>query len=207
MASPQADRSSILLVHDPRPLRRIGVDLLDPKSEYARCDGCPFPSQCVVRGHGPDEADRVIVGQAPAKQEVLMGIPFVGDAGRRLDKALLAAQIDRASLYITNAVGCQPPNDQSPPPQEALEACHDRLIAEVRRRMPRKVLALGVTAAEALTGRSIVIERDRGRDLPIHYLDNHTKVRVTYHSSPLALNINPKRSRHFDEDVRWAQEI
>ena len=201
MAGPQADRSSILLVHDPRPLRRIGIDLLDPKSAYARCDGCPFPSQCVVRGHGPDEADRVIVGQAPAKQEVLMGIPFVGDAGRRLDKALLAAQIDRASLYITNAVGCQPPNDQSPPPQEALEACHDRLIAQVRRRAPRKVLALGRTAAKALTGRTVVISEARLRDLPLNYLDNNTKVRVTYH--PSSLPRNPEWPERFDEDVRW----
>jgi uracil-DNA glycosylase family 4 len=199
--APQADRSSILLVHDPRPLRRIGIDLLDPKSAYARCDGCPFPSQCVVRGHGPDEADRVIVGQAPAKQEVLMGIPFVGDAGRRLDKALLAAQIDRASLYITNAVGCQPPNDQSPPPQEALEACHDRLIAQVRRRAPRKVLALGRTAAKALTGRTVVISEARLRDLPLNYLDNNTKVRVTYH--PSSLPRNPEWPERFDEDVRW----
>lgn len=179
---------------------------MDPKSAYARCDGCPFPRQCVVRGHGPDEADRVIVGQAPAEQEVLMGIPFVGDAGRRLNEALRAAPIDRASTYITNAVGCQPPNNQSPPPQEALEACHDRLIPEVRRRMPRKVLALGRIAAKELTGRLPIIAQDRQRDIWPHHLDSQTRVRVTYHPSPLALNINPERPRQFDEDVAWLRE-
>ena len=179
---------------------------MDLKSAYARCNGCPFPRQCVVRGHGPDEADQVIVGQAPGEEEVLKGIPFVGDAGDRLNKALRAAPIERARIYITNAVGCQPPNNQSPPPEGALEACHDRLITEVRRRMPRKVLALGRIAAKELTSRLPVIAKDRQRDLWPHHLDNHTMVRVTYHPSPLALNINPERPRHFVEDVRWLRE-
>jgi len=171
---------------------------------YARCDDCPFRHQCVVRGHGPDQADRVIVGQAPAQEEVLKGIPFVGDAGKRLNRALSKARLDRASVYITNAVGCQPPNNESPPPGEALDACHDRLIAEVRRGMPRKVLALGGTAAKALTGKTISITEARLRDLPFHYLDSRTRVRVTYH--PSSLNRNPKWPGRFDKDVRWLRD-
>lgn len=170
------------------------------KPRLARCDDCPLRNRGVVPGYGPDESDLVIVGQAPADIEVLEGVPFVGPAGRRLDEGL-PADLERGTLYITNAVLCQPPGNQSPPPREAIEACHERLIAELRQREPRKVLALGVTAAESLAGRRIVIEAERGRDLPRHLLDGHTKVRVTYH--PSALNRNPRWPRDFDEDVGW----
>jgi uracil-DNA glycosylase family 4 len=174
------------------------------KPRLARCDDCPLRDRRVVPGYGPDESDLVIVGQAPANNEVLEGVPFVGQAGERLDEALFAAEIERGTIYITNAVLCQPPDNQSPPPPDATAACRRRLITEMRQRAPRKVLALGVTAAESLSQSPIVIERVRGHDLLPHLLGSQTKVRVTYH--PSSLHWNPEWPGDFDQDVGWLGE-
>jgi uracil-DNA glycosylase len=174
------------------------------KARLPRCDECPFRNRRVVPGYGPDDSQLVIVGEAPGNTEVLEGVPFVGQAGGRLDVALVAAHLERGTIYITNAVLCQPPHNQSPPPKEAIAACRKRLIAEMSQRMPRKVLALGVTSAEALTPKRIVVESDRGHDLRPHSLDSHTEVRVTYH--PSALHWNPKWPGDFDDDVGWLGE-
>lgn len=116
------------------------------RASLARCGRCPLGDCPVVPGDGPPTTDRVIVGQAPADEEVLQGKPFVGKAGGILDDALATALVNRQELYITNAVLCQPPGNKSPPPREAIRACHERLINEVRGRMPVKVLALGKVA-------------------------------------------------------------
>ena len=171
------------------------------KPQPPRCDDCPLRNRPTVPGHGPEQSDRVIVGEAPGEKEALKGEPFVGKAGGRLNLALSAAQIDRRTVYITNAVLCHPPRNQSPPPPEAVAACRERLLTEVRQNHPRKVLALGGTAAKALTGKSVVIREVRSLELPSHYLDSDTRVRVTYH--PSALSRRPEWPGHFDDDVRW----
>jgi uracil-DNA glycosylase family 4 len=105
---------------------------MDTHAPLSRCGDCPFRHRCVVLGDGPRETEWVIVGQAPADTEVLQGKPFVGSAGARLNQALLAARVDRSAGYITNTILCQPPGDASPPPPEAVLACHDRLIKEIQ---------------------------------------------------------------------------
>jgi uracil-DNA glycosylase len=110
--------------------------------------------------------------------------------------------VDRSAVYITNTVLCQPPDNESPPPGEAILACHERLIREVQLRMPRKVLALGKTAAEALTGDTRPIKELRHlRAAPSPYLGGQAEVRVTYH--PSALWRNPEWPGRFDEDIGW----
>jgi hypothetical protein len=124
---------------------------VDPKAPLARCDDCPLRDRPFVHGYGPPMTDRVLVGQAPAAEEVVQGKPFVGPSGQRLDKALTAAAVDRRALYVTNTVLCLLHDGDNGPHEKALEACRDRLIAEIRERMPRK------------------------------RLDGNTEVRVTYH--------------------------
>jgi DNA polymerase len=175
---------------------------MDANPSLGRCDDCPFGHRCVVPGEGPGETNWVIVGQAPADTEVAEGRPFVGPAGVRLDKALDAARVDRSAVYITNTVLCQPPDNQSPPPEDAISACHERLMREIQLRIPRKVLALGGTAAEALTGVSGTIEKLRLlRPAPSPDLGGYAEVRVTYH--PSSLHWNREWSEHFDEDICW----
>jgi uracil-DNA glycosylase family 4 len=187
---------------------------VDPKAPLARCDECPLRDRPFVAGYVPPGADRVIdrviVGQAPGDTEVAECKPFVGKAGRRLDEGLVAKKVDRSNVYITNAVLCQPWENQSPPPDEAIRACHDRLISEIKgvlrregqRRTPGKVLALGKTAGEALTADSRKVKELRLlRPAPNPYLGGYAEVRVTYH--PSALHWNLRWSECFDEDVGW----
>lgn len=148
--------------------------------------------------------DRVVVGEAPGRMEVVEGRPFVGKAGGRLNEALSVAGIDRLAVYITNTVLCHPEGNDSPP-LEAVDACHDRLVTEIRLRMPSKVLGLGKTAGKALTGDGSSIEKLRLlRPAPSPFLDDSSEVRVTYH--PSALTRNPEWPGRFDGDVGWLGE-
>jgi uracil-DNA glycosylase family 4 len=179
---------------------------VDAKAPLAHCDDCPLRDRPLVAGYGPRRTDRVIVGEAPGETEVVLGMPFVGKAGSRLNEALTASGVDRSTVYITNTVLCHPAGNESPPPREAISACHERLINEVQQRMPRKVLALGGTAGKALTGDSRPIEQLRLlRPAPSPYLDGYVEVRVAYH--PSALTRNPAWPERFDEDVGWLGEL
>jgi uracil-DNA glycosylase family 4 len=175
-----------------------------PNDTSARCKDCPLGDQPVVPEQGRAEANRWIVGQCPGGEEVIAETPFVGPAGRRLDKALNAADVARSGLYVTNAVLCHPPAGKSKPPNEAVKACHDRLIDEIRVNRPRRLLALGVTAARQCTGdrRPIGVLRLLA-SVPSPYVEDSTVVRVTWHPSPLALNQDPSRSQQFDVDIAW----
>lgn len=106
----------------------------------------------MVFGYGPDTADLVLVGEAPGDTEVLEGKPFVGRAGQLLNKVLEEVGIDRDACYITNAVNCRPVPHRAPKAKE-IAACRNRLIAEIRQRAPRMVVALGNAAVQALMGR------------------------------------------------------
>jgi uracil-DNA glycosylase family 4 len=173
--------------------------MMEPKAPLARCFECPLWAQPFVPGDGPTRTDRVIIGEAPADEEVHARRPFVGQAGRRLVKTLNANGVNRSSVYITNSVLCQPEANESPPPRDALEACRDRLVDEIRGRGPRKVLALGGTAAWALTGKSSTIKELRRQPLRSKRLGDDVEVRVTYH--PSALNRHPDYPRNFGEDI------
>src|SRR6266511_2841973 len=97
---------------------------MDAKAPLARCEDCPLRDRPFVPGHGPPMTDRVIVGEAPGQEEVAQGKPLVGKAGRRLNESLSAARVDRLAVHITNTVLCHPQGNESPPPAQAVEACH-----------------------------------------------------------------------------------
>jgi len=178
---------------------------VDATAPPTRCGDCPLRDRPFVAGDGPRRTNLVIVGEAPGQREVVEGKPFVGKAGGRLNEALAAAGVDRSAVYITNTVLRHPAGNESPPPREAISVCHERLISEIQRRMPRKVLALGATAGKALTGDSRPIEQLRLlRPVPSPFLGVDAEVRVTYH--PSALPRNPAWPGRFDEDVGWLGE-
>lgn len=124
---------------------------MDRKHPLAHCEQCPLAPEPAVYGTGPQEAEYVVVGEAPGKDETRSGIPFVGKAGRLLDKVLAHHDIQRDSVYLTNAVLCRPPENRTPTAKEA-KCCRDRLVAEVKERKPKAVLALGASAAKSLLG-------------------------------------------------------
>src|SRR5689334_8206911 len=109
-----------------------------------RCEGCPLQENDVCGGDGPDRADVVIVGEAPGRTEVKRGRPFVGPSGQLLDATLKEHDLDRSQVYITNTTLCRPVDKDgkdAPPGKTARNACHKRLVSEVKARKPKVILA------------------------------------------------------------------
>jgi uracil-DNA glycosylase family protein len=129
-----------------------------------------------VFGEGRASADVMLVGEQPGDQEDVAGKPFVGPAGRLLDRALEEAGIDREAVYVTNAVKhfkwTPSPNGKrrihQKPDTREVRACHPWLEAEIAVLRPRLVVALGATAAQALLGKDFRVTKSRGEvfDLP-----------------------------------------
>jgi uracil-DNA glycosylase family protein len=140
----------------------------------ARCTGCHLFRNATqtVFGEGPEGAPLMLVGEQPGDAEDLAGHPFVGPAGKLLDRCLAAAGIDRAKIYVTNVVkhfkwvprGSR--RIHSKPGSVEIEACFPWLEAEISVVAPRVVVALGATAAQALFGKTFRVTRDRGRLVP-----------------------------------------
>jgi uracil-DNA glycosylase len=137
------------------------------------CRGCELYKDATqaVFGRGRKSAELMLVGEQPGDKEDLEGEPFIGPAGRLLDKALLEAGIDRSEAYVTNAVKhfkWKPRGKrrlhQSPRAGE-IEACKPWLQAEVEAVKPQAVLAMGATAARSLFGPKVKVTKDRGRPL------------------------------------------
>jgi len=165
------------------------------------CTRCPLYRDATqaVPGEGPSHAPFMLVGEQPGDQEDLAGKPFVGPAGRLLDQALRDAGIKRAETFITNAVkhfkhemrGKRRLHKR--PDNYEIERCKTWLDLERSLVQPDTIVALGVTAARSLTGRTLTIGKVRGR--PITMLDG-TRLIVTIHPSALL--------RVVDEDQRHA---
>ncbi|WP_089306431.1 UdgX family uracil-DNA binding protein [Geodermatophilus pulveris] len=151
-----------------------GVGLEGLRAAAAGCRACELwePATQTVFGEGPETARVVFVGEQPGDQEDRRGEPFVGPAGRLLDRALGDAGIERGDAYITNAVKhfrfTPTPKrrlHQTPGP-EHLRACRPWLEAEFAVLQPEVVVCLGATAAKALISPSFRITRERGQLLP-----------------------------------------
>lgn len=142
-----------------------------------------------VFGEGPARAKLMLVGEQPGDLEDLAGRPFVGPAGKLLDRALTEAGIDRGKIYLTNAVKHfknEPRGKKrlhKRPNRYETEVCKVWIDKEMSLVRPALILALGVTAARSLTGRrSIVLSRERGRMLE---LPGGHRGMVTTHPSAL----------------------
>ena len=137
----------------------------------AGCRGCPLyaPATQTVFGEGLRRAELMLVGEMPGDREDRAGRPFVGPAGRLLDRALERAGIDRADAYVTNAVkhfkwearGKQ--RLHKTPNTTETRACRPWLEAEIALIEPQVLVALGATAAKSLLGPAFRLSRERGR--------------------------------------------
>jgi len=136
----------------------------------AVCHGCDLWRNATqtVFGEGTQRADVMFVGEQPGDQEDQQGAPFVGPAGRMLDKALEEVDIDRSHVYVTNAVKhfkWQPRGKRrihQKPNWAEMTACRPWLDAEIEVVSPRVLVALGATAAQALFGRQFRVTKQRG---------------------------------------------
>jgi DNA polymerase len=184
-----------------------------------RCQGCglyAFATQAVF-GVGPRSADVMLVGEQPGDREDIAGEPFVGPAGQLLDRALDAAGIDRAKVYVTNIVkhfkwkrtnyvpGKRRLHDK--PNQYEVTACRPWLEAEIGNVKPKIVVCLGATAAQGLLGGSFRVTKQRGE-----FVQTELAPWVTATIHPSAILRAPddvSREHEFDEfvaDLRRVRE-
>ncbi len=166
----------------------------------AGCTRCPLYRDATqaVPGEGPSHAAFMLVGEQPGDKEDIAGKPFVGPAGRVLDQALHDAGIAREETFVTNAVkhikhemrGKRRLHKR--PDNYGIERCRIWLDAERSLVKPSTIVALGVTAARSLTGRTVTIGKVRGKPLA---MDDGTRLIVTVHPSAL-LRIDDEAERH-----------
>ena len=183
--------------------------------EASSCTRCPLYKNAIqtVFGEGPADAALMLVGEQPGDQEDLAGRPFVGPAGKVLGRALETAGIERSSVYITNAVKHfknEPRGKRrihKKPGTSEIDACRWWLDNELIIVQPNVVVALGATAARAVTHKALPINVNRGRliDLP-----GGRRAVITVHPSYLLRLLEERdKRRQFDrlvKDLRFAAD-
>ncbi|MCX6668442.1 MAG: uracil-DNA glycosylase [Methanothrix sp.] len=147
-----------------------------------------------VPGEGPCPAEIMLVGEAPGREEDLEGRPFVGRAGRLLDKALAEADLQRYEVFITSVIKCRPPDNRRPKRHE-IETCRPYLEAQMKVLNPRVVCLMGNVATQAVLGKQGVTSL-RGQIWQDRFL-------VTYH--PAAVLRNRNLMKDFVSDLRKAK--
>jgi uracil-DNA glycosylase family protein len=175
------------------------INLTALREAAAGCHGCSLYRNATqtVFGEGPASAEVILVGEQPGDQEDRQGRPFIGPAGKVLDRALTEAGIDRRKVFVTNVVKhfkFTPRGKRrihKRPSAEEVRACRPWLDAELQALEPKALVALGATAAQDLFGRSFRVTRERGRPLQS---DLAPLVMATVHPSSIL--------RAPDEDAR-----
>ncbi len=182
-----------------------GDDLGEPEysslEEHRRaisnCQKCPLGKTRTkfVYGVGNPKADIMFIGEAPGRDEDRQGEPFVGRAGKLLDKILAAMGFSRDDVYIANILKCRPPENRDPQPDE-MKACMPYLLEQIRLIRPKFIVALGRIAAHALLDTTVPLGKLRGKWHNFHGIP----MIVTYH--PAALLRAPQYKRPTWEDMQ-----
>jgi DNA polymerase len=166
-------------------------------NELGDCQRCGLGASRtkLVYGVGNPNARLVLVGEAPGREEDLQGEPFVGEAGRLLDRILQAMGLTREDVYICNVLKCRPPNNRDPQPEEVAtcEAFLARQIAAIR---PLVIIGLGRFAVHSLLKTNAPISRLRGEWQSYQGIP----LMPTYH--PAYLLRNPEGKRDVWDDMK-----
>lgn len=153
----------------------------------------------VVFGVGNQNAEVLFIGEGPGEQEDLIGVPFVGRAGKLLDDMLSIIDLDRSNIYIANMVKCRPPQNRDPLNAEQ-EACIGYLRNQVSLLRPKIIVCLGRISAQKIIGGDFKITRDHGQ----WYERSGVQMMALYH--PAALLRDPRRRPETFVDLKHLQE-
>ncbi len=167
--------------------------LVQRVGECRLCSNIVCQREKPVFGAGPANARIVLVGEAPGAEEDRSGVPFVGEAGKLLDKILAASGIQREQVYIMNTLKCRPPVNRTPTEGE-MENCRPFFEAQLEVLQPDYIICWGVVAMKAVLGTNEPIGRVRGR----FYRYHQAKVLVTYHPSYLLRTPEAKKETWLD---------
>ena len=177
------------------------MSLSELKKKCESCERCPLHetrTNCVF-GTGNENAKIMFVGEAPGEKEDLSGIPFVGAAGKLLDKYLDAVGIDRNEVYIANILKCRPPKNRDPLPAEQ-DKCIGYLREQVKLIKPKIIVCLGRIAAMRLISPDYKITKEHGTFVQ---KGNFTMTAV-YH--PAALLRDPRKKEDMYTDMKKIKE-
>lgn len=157
--------------------------LLQIKQRIASCKNCILckTRSNTVPGTGVTNPLVLVIGEGPGFEEDMSGQPFVGNAGKLLDKMLASIQLSRTkNCFITNVVKCRPPQNRNPYPEE-MDACNAYLLAQISVLKPKLILCVGSVASQKLLSSSYGVTKLRGS----FYETLNIPVAVTYHPSAL----------------------
>ena len=167
------------------------------RQDLGDCQRCGLGAsrKKLVYGVGNPSARLVLVGEAPGREEDQKGEPFVGEAGRLLDKILQAMGLQRADVYICNVLKCRPPDNRDPQPEE-VATCEAFLVRQIAAIKPQVIVGLGRFAVQSLMQSKVPISRIRGEWQSYHGIP----LMPTYH--PAYLLRNPEGKRDVWEDMK-----
>jgi DNA polymerase len=175
-------------------------------AEVAACTRCRLAAgrTQVVFGVGDQNADLMFVGEAPGFHEDQQGIPFVGQAGKLLDKLLAGIGLERRHVYVCNVLKCRPPGNRDPQPDE-IEACEGHLFRQVALIEPKVVATLGNFATKLLSGKQLGITRVHGQEQEVTLGGRSVLLYPIYH--PAAALYTPAMLKVLEEDFGRLPEL
>jgi uracil-DNA glycosylase len=151
----------------------------------------------VVFGSGNSHADLMLVGEAPGFHEDKQGVPFVGQAGKLLDKLLGGVGLRREDVYIANVLKCRPPGNRDPQADE-IEACEPHLFRQIELIEPKVIATLGNFATKLLSGRPLGITRVHGQEQALTIAGRSVLLYPLYH--PAAALYTPAMLKVLEAD-------
>jgi uracil-DNA glycosylase len=169
------------------------------RTEASSCTRCALSQTRtqVVFGNGHPDADLMFVGEAPGFHEDQQGIPFVGQAGKLLDRLLAGIGLTRADVYVANTLKCRPPGNRDPLPEEK-QTCEPWLFRQIELIKPKVIATLGNHATKQLTGKETGITRVHGQPQPAVYGSVAVTILPIYH--PAAALYTPAMLKVLEED-------
>ena len=190
-----SERTAILAEMGLAPLWRLRKKQVAPawiplKSAVSACVQCGLHKTRTqtVFGVGDENADWMLIGEAPGAEEDRLGDPFVGQAGKLLDNMLAAIGLSRRSnVYIANVLKCRPPGNRNPEPEEVAR-CSPYLLRQIELVKPKLILAMGRFAAQTLLNTDASISSLRGK---VHRYAGVPLI-VTYHPAYLLRTLPDK---------------
>jgi DNA polymerase len=185
-------------------LAKAAATLAELKTALEGFDGCALKKNCTntVFADGNPASRIMFIGEAPGAEEDRQGLPFVGRAGKLLDKMMASIHLDRSTAYITNVLNWRPPQNRDPSPEEAA-MCLPFLRRHIELVNPGIIILLGAVAARHVLGHSEGIMKLRGRWLEYRVGDVMVPVMATLH--PAYLLRQPSHKKLAWRDLQAAE--
>lgn len=164
--------------------------LSELKKQCESCTKCPLCESRinVVFGDGVDNADILLIGEAPGANEDLQGMPFIGRSGKLLDSMMQEAGLSREkNIFITNTAKCRPPENRDPKPAETA-ACREWLDKQIEIIKPKIIVCVGRISAQKIIDKGFKVTQQHGEFIE----QNGILYTATYHPAAILRNINNK---------------